>query len=292
MSPSTLFDRLLVRLEAAAWASADPDHVEAIARACAAVHDIAPLRRPEGLRGTGTPLPSDVVAFATQFATDVAALGEAPRAAFVAALGADAPAYAQIVYVADMVARARAVLARLDLGPDAESNGAHRPAPDDSLAAAIGDLIQLVPGLQSLDAITTELVRLRGARAHNCRLCKSLRSYSALAAGADEEVFQSIDRYETSELSAAHKAALAFTDAIVWTPGRLSDELVAALRAHWSRDQQIELVADIVRNATNKLAVALGGDAPHVTEGIEVYDVAADGTITYGLAAPTAVPAH
>ena len=36
---------------------------------------------------------------------------------------------------------------------------------------------------------------------------------------------------------------------------------------------------DVVRNAANKIAVALGSDAPEVTDGIEYYDIDAGGDV-------------
>jgi hypothetical protein len=45
-------------------------------------------------------------------------------------------------------------------------------------------------------------------------------------------------------------------------------------------------VLDITRNATNKFAVSMAADAPNVSEGYEVYDIAADGSIRYGLTRP------
>ncbi len=41
-----------------------------------------------------------------------------------------------------------------------------------------------------------------------------------------------------------------------------------------------------MRNAGNKIAVALAADAPNVSEGVEIYDIGPDGTLTQGLAAP------
>jgi len=40
----------------------------------------------------------------------------------------------------------------------------------------------------------------------------------------------------------------------------------------------------VTRNALNKVAVALGADAAHVENGIEIYDVGPDGELQYGLA--------
>ena len=43
-----------------------------------------------------------------------------------------------------------------------------------------------VARLDTLDPVLTELVRLRGARQHECRLCGSRRSVAAIGAGAEE----------------------------------------------------------------------------------------------------------
>ena len=46
-----------------------------------------------------------------------------------------------------------------------------------------------VARLRELDPVTTEIVRLRGATQHNCRLCKSLREGHALDAGGSESLY-------------------------------------------------------------------------------------------------------
>jgi alkylhydroperoxidase family enzyme len=151
---------------------------------------------------------------------------------------------------------------------------------------AIQANVRIVPGLDQLDPITSELVRLRCARAHNCRICKSLRSLTAFEAGADDATFDAVDRYEQSDFSDATKAALALVDAMVWTPGRVPDAVVDGVRAGFSAAQQVELVLDVARHATNKFAVSMAVDTPHVEDGYEVYLVAPDGSTTYGLDRP------
>ncbi len=47
-----------------------------------------------------------------------------------------------------------------------------------------------VAALRALDPVTTEVVRLRGAAQHNCRLCKSLREGDALDAGGSESMYE------------------------------------------------------------------------------------------------------
>jgi alkylhydroperoxidase family enzyme len=289
----------LDRLEATVWQVVDPDLFDLAARVAAAVHGYPPLARPAELGPSpweGRPvtrwrgfdeLTDDqrvALAFAEQFSTDVAAITDGERAALSRALGDSALTFAHALYVADVVPRARLALDRLFGDSDPVAPRAADASPD--LWDAIQHNIRVVPGLRELDAVTSELIRLRLARQHNCRICQSLRSYSAFAAGADETTFDAVDTYETSNLSDAIKAALALTDAMVWTPTRISDALVAELRTHFTPAQQVELVLDIARNATNKFAVSMAVDDPHVTEGFEVYDVAVDGTTTYGLDRP------
>ena len=105
-------------------------------------------------------------------------------------------------------------------------------------------------------------------------------------AGADDVTFAAVDDFAGSDLSAVQKAALALTDALIWQPAHLPDEALAGVRAHLTPAQAVELVLDVMRNAGNKIAVALAADAPHVTDGVEIYDINPDGTLTYGLSVP------
>ena len=84
---------------------------------------------------------------------------------------------------------------------------------------ALVSFARAVPRLDALDPVTTELIRLRGARQHRCRLCQSLRSRPALLAGADDATFAAVDHFDTSDLPPDQRAAIAFTDAMIWTPG-------------------------------------------------------------------------
>ena len=107
-----------------------------------------------------------------------------------------------------------------------------------------------------------------------------------MVAGANDAMFDAVDNYRTSNLPEAVKAALAFTDSFIWTPGHLSQDEVADLTKHLSPAQQVELVLDIARNASNKFAVSMAADAANISEGYEIYDVKPDGSIEYGLTAP------
>jgi len=289
-------------LEAIAWKRIDADLLDLVARLVSTIHGIPPLARPEACGPSPWPsrdvadwrdfddldaIQKDALAFAEQFTLDVSAIDDALRETLVHALGERAAEFAQAVYVADVVARARAVLDRLFGTSSGEPTASPTAlAADANVWNGIEEVIRVVPGLVGLDPITTELVRLRGARAHQCRFCKSVRSWSAMKAGATDATFDQVDFYAKSDLSDAVKAALALTDAFIWTPGRIDDGVVDDLRKHYTPAQQIELVLDVARNASNKFAVSMGADGANVSEGYEVYDVKTDGSIVYGLSAP------
>jgi len=187
--------------------------------------------------------------------------------------------FVQALWVLDLGLRADITLGRLFGAPCPP----REPVPATGYAASFDEYLVTVARLRNLDAVTSELVRLRGARFHNCRLCQSLRTVSALREGADEGLFDKIDLYESSDMDECYKVALRLTDAMITQPASISDELVAQVRSTFSDAQIVELVCDVMRNAANKVAVAFGADEAHVTEGVELYDVLPDGNLVYGL---------
>lgn len=219
------------------------------------------------------------VAFAEQFVVDVAGVTPAQRAALSAALGDATFPFVQALYVEDVFQRGRLALGRLhhrDLPAD------RRPEEGD-LWPALEDFMRLVALQTALDPLTTELVRLRGANAHRCRLCQSRLSVRALDAAGDRSPFAAVDDYEHSSLSERHKVALRLTDAVITQPALIDDALVAQVRANFSMAESSEIVLDVVRNAANKIAVAFGADAPQVTDGTEYFDIDATGELVAAL---------
>ena len=79
--------------------------------------------------------------------------------------------------------------------------------------------------------------------------------------------------------------ALRLTDAVLWQPASYPDGLVEQVRATFSPQETLEIVLDLVRNAANKVAVALQADQPVVSVGVEYFGVSRDGTLV-GLPAP------
>ena len=223
-----------------------------------------------------TPFEGAVETFTEQFVIDVTAVDVAPLAA---ELGSTVGPFVQALWLIDLGTRTDVALEKLFGSPIPP----RAPARATDFNQSFDEFLRVVAQLRNLDAVTSELIRLRGARFHNCRLCKSLRTASALRDGADEAMFDKIDRFESSDLDEKHKVALRLTDAIVTQPASITAELVEQAHRHFSDAQLVELCLDVMRNAANKVAVAFGADEPHVTEGVELYDVLPDGNLVYGL---------
>jgi hypothetical protein len=209
---------------------------------------------------------SDAMAFAEQMVVDVASMTTEVRAAGLAELGAGAPAFLLAVWTEDMMIRAAAAWREM-FGEE------WRPIPvsaeTDRWVAHERFLIE-VAKLPALDPVTSELVRLRGARAHDCRLCQSRRSVSAIDLAGGSDLFDDTD---PSGISDTQALALQVVDAFVWQPIHwphgLGEQVVDAL----GPAAATELILDIVRNAANKIAVAFDADDPQVEAGVEYYDI-------------------
>ena len=226
-----------------------------------------------------------LAAFAEQFSVDVSTITGEQRAQLFKVLGNSTFGAVVSMYIADFVPRVRAGLEALGVGSEYLGwvNGPiawdHVSDPSD---VVFNDFLPSVARMRVLDPVTSELVRLRGATQHNCRLCKSLRESTALDAGGSETLYEEIERFEESALLTPRaKAALRYADGLIWTPAHLVADDVAEVRSWFSEDEAVELTFDIMRNASNKIAVALGGDAPRVEHGTERYLLDLDGQTVY-----------
>jgi alkylhydroperoxidase family enzyme len=238
------------------------------------------------LPAAATPAGDDVIAeFAEQFSVDVSAISGEQRSLLWKALGNSTFGVVVQMYIADFVPRVRAGLEALGVGEDYLGWVAGPVAWDrdtDPSDLVFNTFLPTVARLRSLDALTAEVVRLRGATQHNCRLCKSLRETTALDAGGTETLYEDIERFEEStQLSGRHKAALRYADALIWSPASIAPEVAAGVREHFSDAEAIELTLDVMRNASNKVAVALAGDAPRVESGTELYLLDVDGQTVF-----------
>jgi len=253
----------------AALRSIAPDVDDALAR----LEEV----RPAGVHDEALESPA-VARFAEQFRVDVSVIDDGMRDDLALATGKHQFDVVQMVWISDMAPRVRAALDAL-FGP---SEWPERPRryPVSSVWASLDHFMVSVAQHRALDPTLTELVRLRGARQHDCRLCASRRSQDAIDAGAGDAEFAAVDHYASSDLPDATKAALALVDAMIWTPTEIPDDVVAGVRRHLSDAQAVEVVLDVARNAANKIAVALRADNPEVTEGVQLFTTDADGVLT------------
>ena len=242
--------------------------------------ELAALARQRGAMTLGaTPWepmadPSAAADFAEQFVVDVTGV----NVASLALLGAALVPFVKAMWVIDLGLRTDLVIGRLfDIEVPLRSPHDGSPEP-----LGFDPFLRAVAMLGEMDPLTTELVRLRVARHHNCRLCRSLRTGAALRDGGGEAVYDQVDSFATSDLDERQKTALYLTEAIIIRPDSLDDSLVRRAHDHFTDAQLVELVLDVMRNSANKVAVAFGADTPNVTEGLQLYDIGADGDMVMG----------
>jgi hypothetical protein len=112
---------------------------------------------------------------------------------------------------------------------------------------------------------------------HQCRVCQSRLSLKAVDAAGGVGLFAA--DAELGTRPEREQVALDLADLLVTQPMLIDDALVERVHRSLTPAEITELVLDVVRNAANKIAVALGGDAPVVTEGVEYYDIDATGDV-------------
>jgi hypothetical protein len=134
---------------------------------------------------------------------------------------------------------------------------------------------------RALDPALTELVRLRCARVHDCRLCRSVRNMDA--GGLDEETAAKIDGYASSDLDERAKVALRLTDAVIIDPSSADATLRADARRLFSETEIAELLLDVVKWSQQKASVALRIEVPP-REGLSELRFDEDGRATVGSA--------
>jgi alkylhydroperoxidase family enzyme len=248
---------------------------------CSRTLSLAPLPMEVDLIDGTAEREAVVAAFAEQFATDVSGISDNQRKQLLSALGDNAFRTVVTIFIADYVPRVWAGFEALGMARPRNGDVAwdHDTDPIDAL---LNGFVPAVALQQALDPVTTEVVRLRGAAQHNCRLCKSLREGHALDAGGNEDLYEQIEQYESApDLTDAHKAALRYVDALIWSPAKIAPEVAAGVHKHFSEDQSVELTLDVMRNACNKIAVSLAADKPRVEQGTERYEIGADGQPVY-----------
>jgi len=266
---------LFNRIEALAAGAVEPALLDPVrvAVAGALAHPEEAARTPVApAAGAPDPRAAVCVRFAEQFVVDVSAIDDELRSALGGALGADTFVFTQALYVVDVFQRGRIALERLY----GTAYGPARALETGDLWATLEEFMRVVALGSALDPVTTELVRLRGARAHQCRVCQSRLSLRALDAAGDASIF---DADGGDACSDRERAALDLTDALITQPTAIDEPFSRRVHELLTDAEITEVVLDVVRNGANKIAVALGGDAAEVTDGIQFYDVDATGDV-------------
>lgn len=252
---------------------------------CAQTMSLPPLPSPVEVSEPASEAEAVVAEFAEQFSADVSAITGEQRSRLWKQLGDNTFSVVTQMYIADFVPRVRAGLEALGIGSEhlgwvsGPVDWDHTTEPSD---VVFNEFLPAVARMRALDPVTAELVRLRGAAQHNCRLCKSLRETTALDAGGSESLYDDIEGYEdSSRLTRRAKAALRYTDGLIWTPAHLVADVAAEVRSGFSESEAVELTFDVMRNASNKVAVSLGADAPRVERGTERYLLDVDGQTVF-----------
>jgi len=280
---------LLTALNERVWRGGDPVLLELVrVRVAQLIGNPAAARARCALAGTGveaklaalpgypySPLFSSaeraVVSLAEQFVMDVGGTTEDMRAELTGRFGADgARELVTAIYVVEFTQRLQLIAARLlDDAPGPVNPLAPVDASLDAYQAA-------VVRDSSLDPVTTELVRLRCARTHHCRICQTLRLAGARAAGVDEAMTAKVDFYERSDLPERAKVALRVTDAFITRPDLLTEAVAGQARASFGPAELASLGLDITKWSTQKIKVALG------TDGADRLVTDADGVALFG----------
>jgi Carboxymuconolactone decarboxylase family len=219
----------------------------------------------------------DVVDFAEQFVIDVSGTTEEMREGLTARFGADgARELVTAIYVVEFTQRLQLIAARLLDDAFAGVPGGSSAVSDASAAGLLNAYQAAVVRSSALDPVTTELVRLRCARTHNCRICQTLRLADSRAAGVDEDMTAKVDFYERSDLPERAKVALRVTDAFITQPSLLSGVVAGQARAAFGPAELASLCLDITKWSTQKIKVALG------TDGADRLVTDADGVALFG----------
>ena len=223
------------------------------------------------------------LALTEQFVIDVTGVLSGPLAASAGALGAEIGPFVQGLYLLDVGQRVDVVLSALlgdTVTTDSWAWGATGEIPSDPMTAIMA-MLAAVGRLQVVDPITKELIRLRGARLHECRRCQSVRSVAALNAGANDDLLNATDPASIGKLSTGTIAALDLVDAMFVGPPSIDQELFGRLTQSYDREELVEIVSYLMRNACNKIPVAFGVDDAIVDEGFEYQLIDASGeTVT------------
>ena len=238
------------------------------------------------------------IAFAEQFVIDVGGITDSDREILASHFpGEELRDFVTALYILEFTYRLSLVATLLfseesvglDINPSAIDTADFHE--NSNIRQVLKDYQDSVVRGTDLDPVTTELVRLRCARTHNCRICQTLRLSDARAAGADDAMTAKVDFYESSDLDESYKIALRITDALITRPDSLNAETIVAARMNFTPSQLAELCLDITKWSTQKIHVSLGIDGadavPKNEQGVSFFGFDDLGQVTGYSATPS-----
>lgn len=235
-----------------------------------------------------TDLERRCLAFAEQIVIDVTRIPQAERDALRQYFTAEQMhEWVIALYITECTQRLEMMGPALLGGLAGEGNGA---AAADRAGKVSGDIGAVLEAYQAavvrgsaLDLVTTELVRLRCARVHNCRICRTLRLAPAIEAGVDDSMTAKIDFYEKSDLDERSKTALRITDAFITRPDSLKQSAIAQARSLFTPEALAEMCFDITKWSVQKIYVSQDTDSadflPKNEQGVSFLSFAEDGNV-------------
>ena len=237
------------------------------------------------------------IAFAEQFVIDVSGITDSDREILASHFpGEELRDFVTALYILEFTYRLSLVATLLfseesvglDINPSAIDTADFHE--NSNIRQVLKDYQDSVVRGTDLDPVTTELVRLRCARTHNCRICQTLRLSDARAAGADDAMTAKVDFYESSDLDESYKISLRITDALITRPDSLTAETIVAARMNFTPSQLAELCLDITKWSTQKIHVSLGIDGadavPKNEQGVSFFGFDDLGQVTGYSATP------
>ena len=138
------------------------------------------------------------------------------------------------------------------------------------LLRGYGRLEQATAKLDGISKRLHALVTLKAAALAQCEYCIDLGSAIARRWGLSDDDLLAIPGYRTSDLfSDAERLALDYAVGMTRTPVEVPDDLVAALRQHFSEAQVVELTHLIaLENLRSRFNLALGIGAAGFSDGM------------------------
>lgn len=192
--------------------------------------------------------------------------------------------FVQVLYLIDQTTRLRLIYRQLFGVTDMPVTGRANPDATWGLREALAQVHATTMCLSDLDELTSEIVRLRAASYHHCKLCMSVRLAGASGSVVNEDLAEQIAHCESSSFAEAHKVALRYADTHMTDPRNIGAVLREQLVKYYTRSQIIELTLDVSQWNQQKILVALGTDAAVSESGLTPLMFDADGHIIHGAA--------